>query len=168
MGGGDVSHRARFSDAHAGGYGSLRPYALVRGVGESQEQPRNRNIWRQWPRHRHLLRPEPFVCSVRGSLPRRFDTPPYARRLSRAPRRGGADLYGGCALPQPLGYRHPLALPRYDPHHRYARPVAGWWLDHHAAGGQKPLPARYGSQSQQGGPHDEARAVEVQGVDHGP
>ena len=168
MGGGNVSHRTRFSDAHACSDGCLWSYALIRGAGEPEEQPRNRNLWRQWPRHRHLLRAEPLLRSVRGALPRRFDAPPYARWPSRAPRCGGADLYGGCALPQPLGYRYPLALPRYDPHHRYARPVAGWWLDYHSAGSQEPIPPRYRSQSQQGGPHDETRSVEVQGVDHGP
>ena len=59
----------------------------------------------------------------------------------------GVDLDRGCAFPQPLGYRHPVAGARGGQDRDAATLVAGWWLDHHAAVGQEPLSARYGAQS---------------------
>ena len=159
---------AHLPHAAAGGDGSLRPHTLVRGARESQEQPRYRDLRRGRTRHRHLLRAEPLLCAVCRALPAGLIAHTHPRRLSRTARCGGAHRNRGCAFPQPLGYRYPVALPRGYQDCHAAAPLAGRRQHHNPAAGKEPLPARHGKQPQQGGPYVQARAVEVQGVDHGP
>ncbi len=158
---------AHLRDAGVGRLGHLRPHALVRGAGESQEQPRDRDLRRRRPRDRFVFRREPLLRAVRRPLSAGLDATHIARRPRRAAHRGRADLDRGRAFPPPLGHRHPVAVPRGNQDCGVAEPFAGRRQHHYAAARQEPLSARHGAQPKQGRPHAETRAVEVQGVDYG-
>ena len=147
---------------------AVRPHAFVRGAGESPQQPCHGDLFRGRQGHRHLLRAEPFLRSVRRSFPGRFDAPYPARRTRGAADRRGADRHRGRPFQNPFGHRHPLAGPCGSEDRAVAEHLAGRRLDHHAAAGQEPLSARHGAQPRAAGPQRQARHVEAQGVDHGP
>ncbi len=154
--------------AAADGGRIVRPHALVRGAGEPQKQPGYRDLLRGRQGARQFLRAEPLLRAVRRSVPGRLARLHHARRAPRAAHRRRADLDRGCPFPQPLGHRHPLAGARGREDRAAARRIAGRRIDHHPAARQEPLSARHGAQPKQSGPHVEARARQVQGVDHGP
>ncbi len=160
--------RAARVHAAAHGFRSLRTVAVVRGAGESAQQPRHGDLCRGRQGARLVLRAEPFLRAVRRPLFVRFDAAHPARRPRGAADRRGAHRHGGCPLPQPFGHRHPLAGSRGGEDRAAAEHLAGRRLDHHAAARQESLPARHGPQPGPDRAQDEARDRQAQGVDHGP
>ena len=156
----------RAAAAHGPRY--VRAHALVRGAGKPPQQPRYGDLLRRRQGPRHVLRPEPLLRAVRRPLPGGFDAPHPPRRTRGAADRRGAHRHRGRALPQPFGYRHPLAGACGREDRAAAEYLPGRRFDHHAAVGQEPLPARYGPQPRADRAHGEARDGETQGVDHGP
>ena len=153
--------------AAAHGPRHVRAHALVRGVGKPPQQPRHGDLFRGRQGPRHIFRPEPLLRAVCRPLPGRFDAPHPARRSRGAADRRGAHRHRGRALPQPFGHRHPLAGACGREDRAVAEHLAGRRLDHHAAAGQEPLPARHG-QPGTPGTDGQARHGEAQRVDHGP
>ena len=160
--------RTRGRDAAADGPGRVRTHALVRGAGESPQQPRHGDLLRGRQGHRLVFRAEPFLRAVCRPLSVGLDAPHPARRTRGAADCRGAHLDRGRPFPRTFGYRHPLAGPRGREDPAAAEHLAGRRLDHHPAAGQEPLSARHGPQPRGHRPQSQTRDGEIQGVDNGP
>ena len=155
-------------DAHLDGAGSLRAHALVRRVGEPAQQHRHGDLLRGRQGAGNLLRAEPFLRAVRGAVRLGLGDPHLDQRPRSAADRRGAHRHRGRPLRLAFGHRHPVAHPRRGEDDPLAEPFGRRRIDHHAAAGQEPLPARHGTPPERAAAQRQARAGEIQGVDHGP
>ena len=168
-----LGHRIRpfrtlAAPAVAHGRRPVRAAAVVRGVGEPQEQPGHRDSLFGRQGAGHVLRAEPLLRPVRRTLPARLRPAAPARRIRRAADHRGPDFDGGCPLPGTLGHRPDVAGTRRRQDRPDAEHLAGRRQYDHPAISQKPLSPRHQREPGQDRPHDQAGRIQTQGVDHGP